>query len=588
MQDYDSHFELLPIADALASIRVGTAMRRHEAHFYWQYLQGAADPLVAVPRVSEPYLPPRRQWSRPPESQRLSLSSEALFKRSIMRVVYGRQRAGTLAQEPWGIRLLEFASDLQRRVLAGNVVLHPPQPMLIRKTKGRLKTQDENQRRNAYRALATYRDLSDRILLNQTTRYLRDRFDPLLSDSCYSFRAKPGVSHSSAVEALLEYRILHQGKRLYLAECDIVKFFDVLHHDVVREAFARFIDRSETKEGSLIDPRAEAVLLAYLDSYTFRGTVLGSAAPEIKQKIREIDCVDPKYLCQFYIDPVQEPLGIPQGGALSPLIANLVLDEVDTAVLSVGDPDLFYARFCDDMIILHPDRKKCQAAMDRYLEALKALRLPVHPFAREIRYGRKFFESKSKGPILWERASLQGRATPWIGFVGYQVRFDGQIRLREESIRKHQEKLKQEGGRIRRLFRVNAKGECLLRKSSSVVKFFNSVRRRIVAIGVGRVNQRVSHPLQRQISWADAFPLLNSNQYALNQMRRLDRRRGRILNTIKRDLHVELTTEKDDSEKTKKKTVYFGKPFSYVGILDKVMLPSGRKPRGNGMGAYRD
>ena len=259
-----------------------------------------------------------------------------------------------------------------------------------------------------------------------------------------------------------------------------------------------------------------------------------------------------------------------------------MLDEVDRAVLSAGDPDLFYARFCDDMIILHPDRKKCQAAMDRYLEALKTLRLPVHPFARGIRFGRAFFEAKSKGPMLWAQASLQGRATPWVGFVGYQVRFDGQVRLREESIRKHQEKLKQEGGRIRRLFGV--KGKCMLRKSSSAA-FFSAVRMRIVAIGVGRINQRVSRPSQRQLCWADAFPLLDSNQFALNQMRRLDRRRGRVLNAIKRDLPVEPPSEIEEPEKKKR---YFGKPFSYVGLLDKVMFPFGRKPSGDGMGAYRD
>lgn len=581
MQDYDSYFEILPIADALASIRVGTAMRRHDAHFYWQHLQGAASPLVAVPRASEPYLPPRRQWSRPPEAQRISLSSEALAKRSIMRVVCGRQRAGSLAQEPWGVRLHEFTSDLQRRMLTGNFALHPPQPMLIRKTKGRLKTQAEAQRRNAYRALATYRDLGDRILLSQTTRYLRDRFDPLLSDSCFSFRAKRGVSHSTAVEALLEYRRLHQGKRIYLAECDIVKFFDVLHHDVVREAFARFRDKSESKEESRIDPRAEAVLLAYLDSYTFRGTVLGSADPEIKRKREEIDCVDPKFLSRYYADPEQEPLGIPQGGALSPLIANLVMDEVDRSVLSIGDPDLFYARFCDDMIILHPDRKKCKAALDRYLEALESLRLPVHPVATKTRYGREFFESKSKGPILWARSSLQGRATPWVSFVGYQVRFDGQIRLREETIRKHQDKLRKEGGRIRQL--LSAKGKCSFR-SGSFSAFFSAVRMRIVAIGVGRRNQRLSRPSQRQLCWVDAFPLLTSNQYTLNQMRRLDKRRGRVINAIMRRLHVDSPSEIEEQQPKK---LFFGKPFSYVGLLEKVLSPIFGKRGDDGTRAYR-
>lgn len=580
MQDFDSYFELLPIADALASIRVGTAMRRHGAQFYWQYLQGADEPLEVVPRVAEPYLPSRRQWSRPPEAQRNFLSSTVLAKRSILRVVHGRMRAETLSQEPWGVRLLEFASSLRRRAETGKIALHPPQPVLIRKTKGRLKAQDETQRRHAYRALATYRDLGDRVLLGQATRYIQARFDPLLSDACYSFRAKGGVSHSSAVKKLLDYRTQHQGKRIYLAECDITKFFDVLHHDVVREAFARFCDRSEAANGSLIDPRAEAVLHAYLDSYTFHGTVLGSSDPEIHGNRNEIDCVDPRALASFYADVDKEPLGIPQGGALSPLIANLVLDEADRAVLSAKDPDLFYARFCDDMILLHPDRKKCQAALTRYLGALKTLRLPAHPVAKGIRYGRGFFEAKSKGPILWARSSLQGRATPWVSFVGYQVRFDGQVRLREESIQKHQEKLKQEGGRIRRLLQ---KGKCSLRKKPAEA-FLESVRMRIVAMGVGRMDLRVLRPSRRQLCWADAFPLLLPNQYTLNQMRRLDRRRGRVVSAIKRHLRIGPPSETNEEQHGSR---HAGKPFSYVGFLEGVMCLVRRKRGGDGSRAYR-
>ncbi len=582
MRDFDSYFHVRPIADALASIRVGTAMRRHEAQFYWQYVKGATDPLEAVPRVAEAFLPPRRQWKRPPEIQRVGLSSSDVAKRSIMRVVCSRAWANTLEQEPWGVRLLEFVSEVHRRAVCGDVTLHPPLPLLIRKTKGRLKAQSEGQRHDAYRALATYRDLGDRVLLGQTTRYMQERFDPLLSDACFSFRSKGGVSHSSAVAKLLDYRTSHQGKRLYLAECDITKFFDVLHHDVVRAAFTRFCAQSEAVHQELVDPRAEAVFHAYLDSYTFRATMLGCTDPEIQQKRPDIDCVDPKSLASFYADADKEPLGIPQGGALSPLIANLVMDAADRGVLSEKDPELFYARFCDDMIILHPDRKKCQAALDRYLGALKTLRLPAHPVSKGIRYGREFFEAKSKGPILWANASLQGRATPWVSFVGYQVRFDGQVRLREESIRRHQDKLKQEGGRIRRL--LERRGKYTLRRVPADT-FFHAVRMRIVALGVGRMKQRLSHPSQRQLCWVDAFPLLQPNRYTRNQMRRMDRRRGRVLSTIKRQLRVR-PPDKTDGDGDREKPMFLGKPYSYLGFIEKAKCFTRRKRGGDGMRAY--
>ena len=167
------------------------------------------------------------------------------------------------------------------------------------------------------------------------------------------------------------------------------------------------------------------------------------------------------------------------------------------------------------------------------------------------------------------------------------MRFDGQIRLREETIRKHQDKLRKEGARTRQL--LSAKGKCSFR-CGSFSPFFSAVRMRIVAIGVGRQNQRISRPSQRQLCWIDAFPLLTSNHYTLNQMRRLDTRRGRVINSIKRHLHVDSLSaieEKKTKEKQEPKPLFFGKPFSYVGLLQKVMSPIFRKHNDDGTRAYR-
>ena len=73
---------------------------------------------------------------------------------------------------------------------------------------------------------------------------------------------------------------------------------------------------------------------------------------------------------------VAAEVGVPQGGAISMLIANWVLDIADRRVERWGDESLFYARFCDDIVIAHPDRRKCRAARDRYLRALERLLLP--------------------------------------------------------------------------------------------------------------------------------------------------------------------------------------------------------------------
>ncbi|MBK8362805.1 MAG: hypothetical protein IPL24_03750 [Bacteroidetes bacterium] len=60
-------------------------------------------------------------------------------------------------------------------------------------------------------------------------------------------------------------------------------------------------------------------------------------------------------------------MGIPQGGALSGLIANLVLDFADRKMQSLNDSKLLYVRFCDDMIIIHPSKKKAIEASKNLL-----------------------------------------------------------------------------------------------------------------------------------------------------------------------------------------------------------------------------
>ena len=57
----------------------------------------------------------------------------------------------------------------------------------------------------------------------------------------------------------------------------------------------------------------------------------------------------------------QRQRGVSQGGALSLLIANIVLNDVDQPIVSTPDPCRLFIRYCDDMILLHTNQEKCQA-----------------------------------------------------------------------------------------------------------------------------------------------------------------------------------------------------------------------------------
>ena len=189
----------------------------------------------------------------------------------------------------------------------------------------------------------------------------------------------------------------------------------------------------------LINDQAGAFLLGAKRLFRFLEgrDVLGDALPGLRTRDPEatfawtgengsLDC--------FYEKPIEEEIGIIQGGALSCLLANLVLHFADLKLtLAMAGRQYCYLRYCDDMILIATSEADCQRGLDAYREALDLMRLPAHEPDRTVPYGRRFWRQKSKGPYRWSRR-LEG--VPWIGFVGYQIHQDGHIRIRPASIRK--------------------------------------------------------------------------------------------------------------------------------------------------------
>lgn len=526
-----------------------------------------------MPGAADPYLPPRRQWRRANKTERAQRTADGIAAHAIKRTVLGISRNNRLAEFGWGRRLLELVECIQRAVQSDSLSFGPPKIRLLPKPR-----HGSAEQKTQFRAIATYDGIIDRVVLSQTAKYLRDCMDELFLDVSFAFRAKHGYSHTKAVHNIIEYRKKHIGKTLYVAECDISKFFDAIGHRVVSEVFRDLVERKAKGGVASVDPAAVRVVDAYLASYSFRDLVLESPDEDIQHRIRNdtVDQVDLKVLKKFYKEPKSERLGIPQGGALSPFLANCVLDAADRAVMCDGDSELLYARFCDDMILIHPDRKKCQAALERYLDAMARLKLPAHRVSHNIRYGREFFSEKSKGPYKWDQLSSGRRTMPWISFLGYQIRYDGEVRLRKQTIRKHFDRQKAEVSKAIRHFEVEG-----TRHKSACEKIFEKVRCRMIAMGVGRLSKRGHLPDVRQICWVDAFPLLTACQHSINQLRGLDKNRDRQLKRLKRVLGREESECQTDGapqavlagQKTggARPKMFFGKPFSYVGFLTKTV-----------------
>lgn len=141
----------------------------------------------------------------------------------------------------------------------------------------------------------------DRLIQQAILQVLQPLFDPSFSEQSYGFR--PG---RSAHDALRQAREYIQGGRRIVVDVDLEKFFDRVNHDVLMDRLARKIG----------DRRLLALIRRYLVSGVMAAGVV-----------------------------IEKHEGTPQGGPLSPLLANVLLDEVDKELESRG---YAFVRYADD------------------------------------------------------------------------------------------------------------------------------------------------------------------------------------------------------------------------------------------------
>jgi RNA-directed DNA polymerase len=193
----------------------------------------------------------------------------------------------------------------------------------------------------------------DRFIQQAILQVLVPLFDRYFSDSSYGFRPKRG-SHD-AVKAAREHV---EASYRFVVDIDLEKFFDRVNHDVLMSRVARRVR----------DKR----LLRLIGRYLTSGVMIGGV-------IR-----------------VQEE-GTPQGGPLSPLLSNILLDDLDKELERRGHR---FCRYADDCNIY----VKSKAAGERVMESItsflrKRLRLQVN-------------EEKSAVDRPWERKFL-GYSMTW-------------------------------------------------------------------------------------------------------------------------------------------------------------------------------
>ena len=180
--------------------------------------------------------------------------------------------------------------------------------------------------------------VTDRVVQQGIAQVLTPIFDPTFSDSSFGFR--PG---RNAHQAIKQGQAQVKDGRRVAVDLDLAKFFDSVNHDVLMGLLGKAI--------------ADKRLLALIGRYLRAGVLVGG-----------------------HHEP--SDIGTPQGGPLSPLLANILLDQLDRELHRRGHR---FARYADDLVILVKSQRAAERVMSsitRYLEHI--LQLKVNPAKSKV------------------------------------------------------------------------------------------------------------------------------------------------------------------------------------------------------------
>ena len=185
----------------------------------------------------------------------------------------------------------------------------------------------------------------DRIAQEVVRRLLAPIFEPQFHDNSYGFI--PGRNCHQAVERVLE---LHRQGLLVVLDADIQGFFDNLSHRVIMEAVA-----AEVADGNILRLVERFLTAGVMEEGVFKPTTIGT----------------------------------PQGGVISPLLANIVLNRLDWQLHQAG---YRFVRYADDFVVLCQDRSQAQEALNLVRQVLEGeLGLSLSPEKTKVTtYGKGY------------------------------------------------------------------------------------------------------------------------------------------------------------------------------------------------------
>ena len=182
----------------------------------------------------------------------------------------------------------------------------------------------------------------DRVIQQAISQVLQPLYEPQFSPSSYGFRP-----HRSAHDALLKCGEYISAGYVFTVDMDLEKFFDTVSHSKLIEILSRTV-----KDGRVI-----SLIHKYLNAGVMKGSVKEAT-----------------------------PLGVPQGSPLSPILGNIMLNELDRELERRGHR---FVRYADDLVIFCKSRRSACRTLDNLLPFIeKKLFLNVNMEKTKVAYMR--------------------------------------------------------------------------------------------------------------------------------------------------------------------------------------------------------
>lgn len=173
--------------------------------------------------------------------------------------------------------------------------------------------------------------VNDRVIQQAIAQQLNGIIDPTFSEHSYGFR--PYRSAHQAIRAVQEQI---KAKRRYAVDIDLSTFFDQVDHDILMHRLSQHINDKQ--------------VLALIGKYLRAGVSING---KIEATSR----------------------GVPQGSPLSPLLANVMLDDLDRFLENKNYP---FARYADDFVISVATLKEGRRILQEVTCFLQTLKLPIN------------------------------------------------------------------------------------------------------------------------------------------------------------------------------------------------------------------